>query len=252
MHQTFADRGYVQLPGFIPSELVRPALQRIRNVLDRTGPSESANAVRKRLKPLARLPEFSALLTSELRECASRLAGGQMLSEPLDRPQILFTPPGADAWTVPHKIWHLDVPRLGEIGLVGVQMFTFLDKVEPGGGGTVVVAGSHRLLNDAGRIRSKDVKRRLSKQAFFQDLSNGKLPNRDRFVDQVGRVGDVELQVVELMGEPGDVYFTDLRILHSLAPNARNIPRLMLTHRFFVTELIEALYGGDGDEYRRY
>ncbi len=244
-YSAFAERGYVRLPGFLPPESAEPAIERVQRVLARAAPSDSVTAVRKRLKPLAKLPEFSALLTSELRQCARALAGGRALSEIVDHPQILFTPPGASIWTVPHKIWHLDVPRLGEVGLVGVQMFTFLGKVEAGGGGTVVVAGSHRLLNDAGRVRSKDVKRRLSKEAYFQDLFNGALPDRERFVDEIGQVGDVSLQVIEFIGEPGDVYFSDLRVLHSLAPNARSAPRLMLSQRFFATEEIGALYGGE-------
>ena len=244
-YSAFAERGYVRLPGFLPPESAEPAMQRIQRVLARAAPSDSVTAVRKRLKPHARLPEFSALLTLEVCQCASELAGGQTLSEIVDRPQILFSPPDASIWTVPHKIWHLDIPRLGAVGLVGVQMFTFLDKVEAGGGGTVVVAGSHRLLNDEGRIRSKDVKRRLSKEAYFQDLFNGALPDRERFVDEIGHVEDVPLQVVEFTGEPGDVYFSDLRVLHSLASNVRNAPRLMLTQRFFATEEIGALYAGE-------
>jgi len=117
-YTAFAERGYIRLPGFLPSELAEPVLQRVQQVLARTAPSDSVTAIRKRLKPLARLPEFSALVTSELRQCASELADGRALSAPLDRPQLLFTPPGASIWTVPHKVWHLDVPRLGEVGLV--------------------------------------------------------------------------------------------------------------------------------------
>jgi len=245
LHQTFADRGCVHVPGLLPTDVVGPAYARVRSVLDRCKPDEPSNATRKRLKPLSKLPEFSALLTHELRAHAVELAGGQELDEPLDRPQILYTPPDADQWTVPHTIWHLDVPRLGEIGLVGVQMFAFLDRVEPGGGGTVVVAGSHRLLNDQGKIRSKDVKKKLAREPYFKDLMNGALPNRDRLTQEIGRVGDVELQVFELCGEPGDVFFSDLRILHSLAPNARATPRLMVTHRFFVKEVARFLYEGD-------
>ena len=35
----------------------------------------------------------------------------------------------------------------------------------------------------------------------------------------MGHVGDVELQVVEMIGEPGDAYFMDLRVLHTYAHN---------------------------------
>ena len=145
--------------------------------------------------------------------------------------QLLFTPPGADEWQVPHNIWHLDVARLGNLGSPGVQMFTFLDTVAPGAGGTLVVAGSHRLLNDVGVIGSKEVKRRLKRQAYFRQLMDRTVTDRDRFMAEIGYVDEVPLRVVELTGAPGDVYFTDLRLLHSLGANTSSVPRLMATQR---------------------
>jgi hypothetical protein len=58
--------------------------------------------------------------------------------------------------------------------------------------------------------------------------------DRLRLLREIGRVGDVELQVVEMTGEAGDVYFMDLRMLHTVAPNALRIPRLMITQRFLL------------------
>ena len=51
---------------------------------------------------------------------------------------------------------------------------------------------------------------------------------------------------MELIGEPGDVYFIDLRLLHTGAPNAADRPRMMATDRFLRADLVPefaAAYG---------
>ncbi|MYD99310.1 MAG: hypothetical protein F4X98_18250 [Gammaproteobacteria bacterium] len=47
----------------------------------------------------------------------------------------------------------------------------------------------------------------------------------------------MEVQVVEFCGEPGDVWFTDLRMLHTLSPNTTSVPRVVLTQRYIIEEL---------------
>jgi ectoine hydroxylase-related dioxygenase (phytanoyl-CoA dioxygenase family) len=54
----------------------------------------------------------------------------------------------------------------------------------------------------------------------------------------VGRVGETRLEVVELVGEPGDVWLMDLRVLHAAAPNCSDRPRLIATHRFLRADLM--------------
>ncbi|MFN9032995.1 MAG: hypothetical protein ACK5WU_04545, partial [Alphaproteobacteria bacterium] len=54
--------------------------------------------------------------------------------------------------------WHTDLPRDEAPDCPGVQAFTFLSPVAPGAGGTLVAAGSHRLLNAQGELRSKEIK----------------------------------------------------------------------------------------------
>jgi len=101
----------------------------------------------------------------------------------------------------------------------GVQIFACLDTVEPGGGGTLAVTGSHRLLNERVRISSGDLRKRLMKERYFAELMSNKRDDRLRFLREVGHMGNVALQVVEVTGEAGDVYFMDLRVLHTVAPH---------------------------------
>ena len=242
----FADRGLIRLDKLIPDATVAPARELVLHALEEEGVWRDGSWVgdatgrlsSRLLRSLKRRTKsstvFKDLVTEGLLDVVKVLVGGRAVRTLPDWPQVLCTPPNATSWTVPHKVWHLDVPRLGEVGLPGVQMFSFLNTVAPGAGGTLVVAGSHRLLNDDGRISSKDVKKRLKREPYFRELLKPGERDRQHFLDESGRVGDVELQVVELHGEPGDVFLTDLRLLHTLAPNVSRVPRLMVTQRFFL------------------
>ena len=243
--QTFAELGVVKLDGLIPEATVSPARDLVYRKLTRAGfwqdqawievDAAGGLAADKRLKVAlqgsARSSPFKQLLTPEVLDIARELVDGQELRPIAPHTQLLFTPPSAARWAVPHNIWHLDVARLGDLGPPGVQMFTFLDTVATAAGGTVLVAGSHRLLNDVGVIGSKKVKRRLRRRAYFRELMDKTATDRDRFMSEIGYVDDVPLRVVELTGKSGDVYFTDLRLLHSLGTNASSLPRLMVTQR---------------------
>lgn len=165
------------------------------------------------------------------------------------RPQILVTLPNAnsDSWTIPTH-WHVDLPRLASGRRPGIQMFACLDTVQSRGGGTLVIAGSHRLLNDGRNLRVKELTALLRREDFFRPLYDERRRGPKERADLLGRkglVGDVCLEVVELTGSPGDIWLADLRTLHTASPNAREIPRLMATHRFVpasaLREISEAL-----------
>ena len=253
--QYFADRGLIRIDKLIPEATIAPVRDLVLRVLERDGvwrngswcgdaPADWAlgtRLLRKMKQSTKQSPASQELETAGLLEAVRGLAGGQPIHAMTDRPQVLLTPPNATAWTVPHKIWHLDVPRLGSIGLPGVQMFSFLNTVAPGGGGTLLVAGSHRLLNDDGRSRSKDVKKRLKRESYFRELMKPSGEDRSHFLEESGYVGDVEVRVVELTGKPGDVYLVDMRTLHTLAPNTLSVPRLMVTQRYFFRSVIDEL-----------
>lgn len=248
--KTLRERGILHLPGFLPPERVTLARDVVLNALERQGawrdgrlhlegrPSSAyANAGADLVRGIKRARQLNEVVTPQLLDLVAALLDGRDFVTTTDVPQLLFTLPNATEWTVPHINWHLDVPRLASGECPGVQMFTFLDTVEPGGGGTLVVAGSHRLLNENRRIGSKDVKRKLKQEPYFRDLMSREAGDRRRFLTEPGRAGSVEVQVVELHGEAGDVFLTDLRLLHTLAPNVSQRPRMMLTQRFIPAAL---------------
>ena len=149
-------------------------------------------------------------------------------------PQPLISLPNVVDWTVTYKGWHLDCPRLSDGGIPGVQVFTFLDTVAHGGAPTLAIKGSHRLLNDRGAMRSKDVIQQLKQESYFRELMHKNTPDRNRFLQETGHAGDVELQLAQFVGEPGDVYLMDLRVVHAGSANASAKPRMMLTQRFYL------------------
>lgn len=116
-------------------------------------------------------------------------------------------------------------------------MFTFLNIVESGGAGTAVLTGSHRLLNNGVAVRLQDVKSQLKREPFFRELCSRDFSERERLFRATGRVKGVDLDVVELVGEPGDVYLMDMRVLHTRCPNTSRAPRMMLTQRFLLASV---------------
>lgn len=243
--QTFRDRGVLRIEGLLDREVLNVAMTELWARLAAQGLSAETGwlgasgkrtgaivAVPKALKNLQKQPQFAALLGQNVVDIVDELLEGRAHATMVDYVQLLFTLPNVHEWRLPHKIWHLDMPRNQEASIPGVQIFACLNKVEPGGGGTVVVAGSHRLLNHGEFIRSRDVKKLLMREQWFSDLMSDCVEDRSVFMTDAGVVDGVEVQVIEMCGEPGDVYFVDMRSLHNLAPNARDVPRVMLTQRF--------------------
>ncbi len=193
---------------------------------------------RNALGSLGRSANFPDLINEDVRSLAATLVGGPIVSMPPGQ-QILFTLPGEQSWAVPHDVWHLDLPRCGEQKSPGLQVFTFIEDVEPSGGATLVVGGSHRLLNDCGRLPSKKVKQLLSREQYFKTLFDPSRPATGTLDELTGSVADIELKVIELCGKVGDVYLMDLRVLHTPAPNAANNARMMLTCRLPRPDVLE-------------
>ena len=235
-------KGITKIPALIDVSKINTArdqlleLSKSHGVLDgdhwyksdlRFGLSKTFRSALNRLTKSERFPQF---IDEAILNVAQALVG-QEVTPLAPGQQLLFTLPGTESWFVPTDVWHLDLPRLKDPGIPGVQAFTFLDRVELGGGGTLVLAGSHHLLNDQGFIRSKDIKKQLMETPYFKWLFDKNRGVISDFRDTKGVVEGQTLSVMEMTGEPGDVYFMDLRALHTPAPNASDTARMMLTCR---------------------
>jgi hypothetical protein len=179
---------------------------------------------RAEVEALIRLPTVTALVDQVLE-------GADFDRKIYPRPQVLASLPNADPWVLPSG-WHTDMPRVAKGGSLGVQLFMFLDRVALRGGGTLVVAGSHHLLDSGRNMKVSEITAALRPEPFFRHLFSGQAGAADRQALPAGQVGETRLEVVELVGEPGDAWIMDLRALHAAAPNRSDRPRLMATHRF--------------------
>ncbi|HEY1752670.1 MAG TPA: phytanoyl-CoA dioxygenase family protein [Caulobacteraceae bacterium] len=262
--EAFAQRGVIRLPGLLSAEAVRRAREAVLEPLARLGlwrdgawrlgalprPQWPATGLKTSKAIGNKRPEIEALLDEPVLLAAvdALLEGRPFDRRVFHRPQVLFTLPNIDAWRIPPG-WHADGPRLASGMSPGVQMFACLDRVEAQGGGTLMVAGSHRLLNEAGRfLRARDLTQGLRREPFFRELFAGRASAADGLPR--ARIGDVPVEVIECVGAPGDGYLVDLRTLHVGAPNASDRPRMMVTHRFMradvMREIAEA-YGWTGE-----
>lgn len=250
--EAFQLRGLFLRKNFLPAEKVARARQSAFDYFEKEGlwrdgdwrldelsPLERGAATPRLVRGLNSRKEIVELIGEEVRGGVAELLDNGATFTFSDKVQVLLTLPNAENWTVPHRNWHVDLPRCAGGGTPGVQIFTFLDVVEPSGGGTLVVAGSHRLANENGRISSAQVKKILKRETYFRELTSEEGAARRRFLQEPATIGDVEVQVLELHGEPGNVYFADPRLLHTVAPNARDKPRLMITQRFLLESIRE-------------
>jgi len=241
----FERNGIVRLAGLLSDEIVRPAREVVLRQLAKIGlwrdgawrldalprPNWPDHGL-KTSKVIGNRHEQLEALIADPALCAvvDALLGGRAYAVrgAYKRPQVLFTLPNAQTWSLPDG-WHTDSPRLASNSSAGVQLFTFLERVDPQGGGTVVIGGSHRLINEGRHIRPRDLVARLRKDEAFHQMISAKVADSSL---PATTVHEMPLQVLELTGSPGDAWLMDLRVLHASAPNASGRPRVMLTHRF--------------------
>ena len=152
-------------------------------------------------------------------------------------PLITFPTPGTP-WRIPASGWHVDAHRWSSGAVPGVVAFTFVEQVQPRGGGTLVLSGSHHLTWDlcqrsGGFAKTSQMKTALTDaDRWFADLWAGPTGDPQRLSRYMRRgvvIDGIDVRVVELSGEPGDVVLMNPRCLHAPAPNTNAFPRLMLS-----------------------
>jgi hypothetical protein len=177
---------------------------------------------------------FDALASPTVLTAIDGLLGrhGWRAPEQWGRPLVTF--PQEVPWHLPASGWHLDsTDRPGDPVLV---VFACLADVGPKGGGTLVVTGSHRLTGRGSRysgLRSAKFRDRLAADhPWFRKLvTPGDEPDRTaRLLGSTFLMDDIELEIAELTGDTGDAFVMHPRLLHVVAPNALDTPRLMLLH----------------------
>jgi ectoine hydroxylase-related dioxygenase (phytanoyl-CoA dioxygenase family) len=244
-----SELGYLKLPAAIPVHDALAMRARMWEALgiggaDREDRSTWRTVDRKALKRAGQRDAFAAYASPTVRAVADQLLGAGRWRPPAHWGLTMVTFPEGGEWSVPHRGWHLDSsPRTGPADRL-IRTFGLLDTHETGGGATMIVSGSHRLvarmeaqLTTNTRLTASAVARRAlaSSDAWFDDLFRpGAEPGRSRWLmTEPGVVDGVEVGVVEFTGEAGDLYLMHPWALHAASSNCRDQPRLMLMMALF-------------------
>lgn len=236
--------GHVVVRGAVPAEAcarMRDALwsglaraHGIRREAPETwkrGPVFGLQAVRK-------AGAFAGLASPAFGEAVDGLLGAGTWDPPAHWGEPLVSFPTEGPWELPAERWHLDFPVRGRLGpRFAVKAIALLDTLESGGGGTLLLEGSHHLVarraeaapgGDAGH--SRDVRARLAREhAWLRALVAGEGGDRvSRFMEEGAELEGVRLRVVEFTGEAGDVLFFHPWLFHNASPNCGTRPRLAL------------------------
>jgi hypothetical protein len=166
-----------------------------------------------------------AILGPRVRSALDGLLGEWV--EPRHQGQVLVTMPEGVPWAVPHRQWHTDVGFESETA--AVKIWALLGDIEPGGGGTPQVAGSHNVIERFLTTTDEREFKAVRDQVLRSDPWFRNLTSEQRTVDPMepAELDGLPVRVVELTGQAGDVYLTHPWILHSIAPNAAETPRMM-------------------------
>lgn len=244
----FEDRGLLKLEGFVPrrtaegmADLLWKELARGHQI-HRRDRSTWTKERPMQFQDFQRSGAYSALATPEVRALADDLLGRGQWVEPPFWGQTLVAFPTQQRWEVPHKNWHLDLPAHPQrFRLPIARFFLLLGPLQPRGGGTLVVAGSHRLVERLAdqtnaELSSSAMRKHLAgTHRWFGELMS---PTRDfsragRFMAQPTVVDGVPVQVEEITGAPGDVFLMHAAALHASSPNNREEPRLAVAQSIF-------------------
>ncbi|GMR22573.1 MAG: hypothetical protein BMS9Abin37_0932 [Acidobacteriota bacterium] len=144
---------------------------------------------------------------------------------------VTFPADSPTEWTVPTGVWHWDCVLHENVGAVErLVVFTFFSEVEIGGGGTLIVEGSHRLLQSfheelpdgERKLAHRQLRKRfLAGDPWLRRLSGLESMPCDRNAYFMGASHDVRgfsLRVVELTGRPGDAVICHPLMLHTRRP----------------------------------
>ena len=172
----FQQLGLVRLPSAIDPEGVARMCDSLWNTLAKHGVKRDApetwTAERVTgIQEVSRSDAFAALGGAAVRSSLDDLLGPGGWEPPPRWGQPLVTFPTERKWELPHASWHLDAPASPQpLKVPAVILFAYLAPVSKQGGGTVMLAGSHRIvekfaaglgLADVGR--SADVRRKLNR-----------------------------------------------------------------------------------------
>ena len=248
--RAFLDTGLARVSGAVPPDAVEAMAARIWRTLGRQlgvvrdRPETWPRDEQPELKQMARAGVFEAIFSPDVRALLDDFFGGRSWGPPRLPPTPLGIrfPTPERPWRVPTRRWHLDHAEPYDAWPACVRMFLCLEAVEPGGGGTFYVAGSHRVVAAVtpelsathDRIGSTRIVKRLKYESpWFAELcskSEADAGRAARFMQEGSELRGVPVRVAEMTGHAGDLLLWHPNLLHALSPaNCREAPRLVVS-----------------------
>ena len=243
----FAAHGFVRLPGVFSRDAAAAMEQRVWEWLERKhgvrrdDPASWTQAQPTGLQPLKQHAIFDAIGGTALFAALDELLGAGCWKRPREWGSFLVSFPSTGETRV-RAPWHTDFDYRGPSDRVfGALVFSYLSDVPAGAGGTLAVAGSHRLIRCfvEGRPRASLAPMKTVRLALMH--SDPWLTALAAEVCAAGidlaplcgerSVAGVPVEIVELSGEAGDVVIGHPWLLHRGAPNRGEWPRFMRVQR---------------------
>lgn len=238
----FERRGLVRLPDFYPAADIAAMAGRLWADLERRFgvlremPETWTVSLPAQFKALVQSGAFDALGSPKMAALTDALLGVGAWEPPAHWGTPLVSFPTRQ-WVLPRPSWHTDTGDSRHLRPMPIlRAFTFLDPVGPGGGGTLCVAGSHRLAlemapePDGTPPRSAAIRRRLGAgHPWFARLLAAQGVAYRQMIGEGADCGGHAVRLEEITGAPGDLVVMHPAVLHAAAHNAAARPRLMLT-----------------------
>ena len=261
--EEFDRSGIVRLPGAVAPEQVKDMRDCVWDAVERRGEvrrHDPGTWKAQRMIGFRDLPDsvnFQRISGPAVCEALDAIFDTRNWERPERRFSMLVAfPESSESWDIPGQGWHLDYPVVrGMEGNFAVRIFVVLEKLNHAGGGTLFVAGSHRLLQrlvaqkTAERMRSADARKALirnspwAKALFSLD---GKTDRVRRFINTSTTINRQEVRVVEMTGEPGEVFLTHPALLHAASTNCSSEPRIAVSGSVYRDPaMANAIYGGN-------
>ena len=246
----FEKQGYVHIReafrranALAMQEFMWSRLKALHNIerSDRSTWSDNTNGLNKSAKASV----YSGIGSHRLCSTINQLLGPGAWQVPKSWGGFLITfPQGSrDSWELTRKNWHWDgKPSDHFKALNGLFILMLFSHIEPRGGGTLLLSGSHQLISrfvEAGRQKQKPInlnRFRLS-HPWIAELAGMKSRIKDRnerlqyFMQKDTEVDGVSVRVIEVTGEPGDVFLCHPSIFHAASFNHSDVPRFMRVKR---------------------
>ena len=187
-------------------------------------------------------PIYQDVGSPRLYAAIDQLLGKDQWHVPRGWGAFLVSPPYAEeeSWTVKPRHWHWDGNPEKEVDRMNnLSVFSFYGDVQPEGGGTLLVEGSHRLIlnlmrplgPDRGGLSKKELNRRFSKSHPWVAELTGYAPDQGdrirRFMEEGAVIDGVPVRVIESTGKPGDVILWHPSLYHTGSYNHKDVPRFI-------------------------